>query len=250
MASYPLVSVVATVGIILSLSCNGSKQARISSASQASRGGPMSSADNFSAGTGVQNSPNTLQAPAGPPGSGGQTNGSSGFEDLLGQAGDLISSIGASRNQNSPDASQDTQNMPSVRLSDFTDQVQRSELFFTLNPNGAVQSESPHGTVELFYTKNVEDFVGKKGFTAPVATVAINIFDSDSNGEPDGLAIMQKKESDYDAEGNDWYYRLVDNWSATIDGKEGKVESCKACHGETGGKDYDYLKGFQKAAGG
>jgi len=189
------------------------------------------------------------QMPQGPVGP--QNNGN-GINDLLGQAGDLLNQLG---NGNDTDTETETETETETKT-DETDPLdlylfdhRDTEKYFTTMPAGPVQGESPHGIVQIFYTNNLFDQVNNENITAPVGTIAVKEFDNDGTVGVDGLAIMIKQEAGYDADGNDWYYALLDKWGAIIDDKVGVVNGCKSCHGAGDGAQYDYLLGMKKAAG-
>jgi hypothetical protein len=64
----------------------------------------------------------------------------------------------------------------------------------------------------------------------------------DGDGAVDGIAVMIKKESDYDPENGDWYYDMRDpSGVAMEDPPAGRIEMCIQCH--AGWKATDYLAG-------
>lgn len=255
------IQAILTIVFMTFFSCSGSvgtERAKSGSAGnslqQKQGSGDQSGANPNSGAWGSQDgNPNTnMQVP---PGNGG-------LGDLIGQAGEIISNLG--NNNNSTSTSTDTatdsgtdtgtdtgttnEDLITFKFSEFSPN-KRAEKYFTTYLNGPVQGESPHGKVQIYYPLTIEDMVGSKDITVPVGTVAVKVFDNDGNEGPDGLAIMIKQKAGYDPDGNDWYYELKNNTGATIDGKKGIVAACKGCHGADGGKDFDYLKGLQQAAG-
>ena len=107
--------------------------------------------------------------------------------------------------------------------------------FFTLQ-SGSVAGNSPHGTVQMWYSSNMRSLVDQDSFTVPKGTVSIKEFDNDGSPGVDGLAIMIKKEAGYDAENNDWLYEMRGMDGSVMD--SGKLEMCIGCHQNFASKDY------------
>ena len=100
----------------------------------------------------------------------------------------------------------------------------------------APQVPSPHGALLTTYLNDVahETIQNKKGIL-PEGSIIVK-----ENYMPDGTfvaATVMYKVKGYDPPTNDWFWV---KWSAggTID-KEGKVESCIACHGAK--RDNDFI---------
>jgi hypothetical protein len=113
---------------------------------------------------------------------------------------------------------------------EFQTDYKTSGNFFTLM-SGMKMGKSPHGEVQIWYSKDLKDLLGKPSFKAPVGAVAIKPF---KKGEMAGIAIMIKKDPGYDPRNNDWAYEM-----RTPDGKvqeqkgmpmSGKIDMCISCH--------------------
>lgn len=104
------------------------------------------------------------------------------------------------------------------------------------------QGSSPHGKVQIWYSSNLRDRLGKSPFAAPEGSVAIKEFDMQPDGTIDGYAVMVKKAAGYDAANNDWYYEMRDaQGSVNADPPSGKTEMCISCH--VAAKASDFLAG-------
>lgn len=124
---------------------------------------------------------------------------------------------------------------------DFKADYKTSSLFFT-NMKAAVKGTSPHGTVRIWYSSNMKDFLSEDSFSSPEGTTVIKEFDMMSDGKQTGLAVMIKKPKGYDAANGDWYYDMRDMAGNVMpDPPAGKIAMCIGCHG--GYKATDYLAG-------
>jgi len=123
----------------------------------------------------------------------------------------------------------------------FKADFRTSGEFFSLM-SGMKQGTSPHGKVQVWYSKDLKDLVGLASFKAPVGAVSIKPFEA---GSATGLAVMVKKERGYDPENGDWLYemRSADGAVLSRGGKlmSGKISMCIGCH--TAAADKDYLVG-------
>lgn len=121
---------------------------------------------------------------------------------------------------------------------EFKADFKTSGQFFTLMKD-MVMGKSPHGKVQIWYSNDLKDLVGKDTFTAPVGAVSIKPFEM---GEKMGLAVMVKKQAGYDPDNGDWYYemRMLDGKLMEKDGMAmtGKLAGCIKCHAVFSAKDY------------
>jgi hypothetical protein len=123
----------------------------------------------------------------------------------------------------------------------FTKDYATSKDFLT-HMDARVKGSSPHGSVQIWYSSNIESIIGSAGFEAPEGTTSIKEFDMDSDGTLDGFAVMVKKEAGYDADNGDWYYEMRDpSGSVMPDPAPGKIADCISCH--VAAKKTDYLAG-------
>jgi hypothetical protein len=115
----------------------------------------------------------------------------------------------------------------------------RTSAGFFTNMTARVLGTSPHGTQQTWYSSNIEALIASDAFTVPVGTVAIKEFDMDSDGTPDGIAVMIKKPAGYDAANQDWYYemRTLDG-TVKADPPAGATEMCISCHVHDAATDY------------
>jgi hypothetical protein len=120
----------------------------------------------------------------------------------------------------------------------FKADFRTSGEFFTLM-SGMKQGSSPHGKVQVWYSNDLKDLVGRPSFTAPVGAVSIKPFEV---GATKGFAVMVKKEPGYDPENGDWCYemRSADGAVQSRGGKpmSGKIAMCIKCHAAAADKDY------------
>jgi hypothetical protein len=120
----------------------------------------------------------------------------------------------------------------------FKADFRTSGEFFTLM-SGMKQGRSPHGMVQVWYSNDLEDLIGRPSFTAPVGAVSIKPYEA---GATKGLAVMVKKEPGYDPENGDWLYemRSADGAVQSRGGKpmSGKIAMCIGCHVAAADKDY------------
>ncbi|MDP8223934.1 MAG: cytochrome P460 family protein [Candidatus Lernaella stagnicola] len=121
---------------------------------------------------------------------------------------------------------------------EFKADYKTSGEFFTMM-DGMKMGKSPHGKVQIWYSNDLKDMIGKAKFTAPVGAVSIKPFEM---GVKKGIAVMVKKEAGYDPENGDWYYemRMPDGKIQEAMGKPmaGKIGMCIKCHAVAAAKDY------------
>jgi hypothetical protein len=130
---------------------------------------------------------------------------------------------------------------PSAGPGEFRSDYKTSPDFFS-NMSALVPGTSPHGHTHIWYSANVRELVGTDSFTAPEGTTSIKEFDMDGDGTVDGIAVMIKKESGYDADNGDWYYDMRDPEGNVMDDPPpGKIAMCISCH--AGSRSTDYLAG-------
>jgi hypothetical protein len=125
----------------------------------------------------------------------------------------------------------------------FIQDYEKSDQSFTLMA-GMKKGESPHGKVRVWYSKNLDGFIDKEKLEkpVPVGTVAIKPFDNDGKEGVDGIAVMIKKEENYDQENSNWYYEMRDAKGKLLpDPPAGRIKKCIECHAKA--KDKDCLLG-------
>ena len=110
-----------------------------------------------------------------------------------------------------------------------------SDAFFT-RMAGPVEGESVHGTVQIWYSTNLEPLLGAP-FVAPEGTVAIKAQD---NGQP-ALTVMIKEAAGFDPENGDWSYEQRSADGALTNA--GALPACIACH--AGWPETDHLAGTE-----
>ena len=121
---------------------------------------------------------------------------------------------------------------------EFKSDYETSGDFFTLM-SGMVEGNSPHGSVQIWYSTNIEDIIGDGSFTAPEGTVSVKPFDEDSDGTLDGYAVMVKMGSDFDPDNNNWHYEMRDAEGALRDDPPpGAIGMCIGCHAAALSTDY------------
>ncbi len=122
---------------------------------------------------------------------------------------------------------------------EFRADFKTSDDFFT-QMSARVAGSAPHGAQQTWYSTNLRDLVTESSFTAPEGSVAIKEFDSDQDGNPDGLAVMIKRESGFDPDNGDWYYEMRDlNGQVRAMPAAGANPMCYSCH--VGASATDYL---------
>jgi hypothetical protein len=107
-----------------------------------------------------------------------------------------------------------------------------SPQFFTrMKERKLGRPESPHGRIQIYYSKNLESLVDQPSFEAPEGTVAIKVQDRDGDGAVDGLRVMIKRASGYDPDNGDWYYETRDPKGGLSGASPpGKDAFCVGCH--------------------
>jgi hypothetical protein len=101
---------------------------------------------------------------------------------------------------------------------------------------------SPHGTVRIWYSADLEGLLDREEFTAPVGAVAIKEFDGNNDNVVDGYAVMVKREAGYDPEHHDWAYEVRDPQGQVLASPApGKNPACISCH--RAAERTDYLAG-------
>jgi hypothetical protein len=107
--------------------------------------------------------------------------------------------------------------------------------FFTLMA-GPFAGTSPHGTVQIWYTTDLQAAIESGDpFTAPVGAASIKEFDNGAQG----IVVMTKQAAGFDADNGDWYYELLGT-DGTVQ-VSGAIADCIACHEAF--PDTDYLGG-------
>jgi hypothetical protein len=113
---------------------------------------------------------------------------------------------------------------------------------FVTRMSAPIAGNSPHGTVRIWYSAELDELLDRSSFVAPEGAVAIKEFDGDADGTIDGYAVMVKKEAGYDAEHQDWYYEMRDaKGTVMTEPPPGKTEMCISCHAAA--QKTDYLAG-------
>lgn len=115
-----------------------------------------------------------------------------------------------------------------------------SDDYFTMM-DGPVAGQSPHGTVQIWYSSNASGVVGEG--EVPVGTVAIKTADPDDDGTVDAHVVMIKREPGYDDAHGDWQYEMrmpsgaimMDEGGNPI---SGAIELCWSCHASAAATDY------------
>jgi hypothetical protein len=121
---------------------------------------------------------------------------------------------------------------------EFQSDFETSGDFFTLM-TGMVEGNSPHGSVQIWYSTSIEDIVNDASFTAPEGTVAIKPFDMESDGTLDGYAVMVKMGADFDPDHNNWHYEMRNPDGVLLDDPTpGAIEMCYNCHSAASATDY------------
>jgi hypothetical protein len=93
------------------------------------------------------------------------------------------------------------------------------------------QTNSPHGKVKVYFSKNVESGLHQGNFSqVPLGTVAIAMFDNDGRDGNDGFAVMTKEVQSYDSANGNWSFEMRDKGGDPIAGQVGRVQSCIQCH--------------------
>src|SRR5690606_17135343 len=82
----------------------------------------------------------------------------------------------------------------------FVADFRTSNDFFT-RMDGPLAGNSPHGTVQIWYSSNLLTMIDRPTFVAPEGTVAIKVY---KNDDGEGIVTMIKKEQGYDRDHNDW----------------------------------------------
>lgn len=106
-----------------------------------------------------------------------------------------------------------------------------SDDFFTRMSAPAVGLDSsPHGKVQIYYSKNLEAAVGLKEFVAPEGSVAIKTQDFDDSGDYGEILVMIKEAAGFNKEAMDWRFevRRADG-AVKLEGTE-DTEFCANCH--------------------
>lgn len=114
-----------------------------------------------------------------------------------------------------------------------------SAEFFTLM-SGPVAGQSPHGTVQIWYSTNAMESLGG---AVPVGTVSIKTADPDNDGTVDAHVVMIKREAGYDPDHGDWEYQMRAPGGAILDDENGQpiqgaLELCISCHSAAAATDY------------
>lgn len=124
----------------------------------------------------------------------------------------------------------------------FVADVETSPDFVTLMA-GPVQGDSPHGRVQIWYSRNAESLLELTTFTAPVGTVAIKS-SVDADGVVQNYTVMIKEEAGFDAEHGDWRYEMrtpageIANDPDSGMPMSGAITMCIDCHQASAGTDF------------
>lgn len=114
-----------------------------------------------------------------------------------------------------------------------TDYAASAEFFTQMA--GPALGGSPHGTVQIWYSTNIQGVVeAGSSFTAPVGTVAIKPFEA-ADGST-GTAVMVKEDAGFDAANGDWSYEMRGPDDSVMD--SGAIEMCISCHSAASSTDY------------
>lgn len=125
----------------------------------------------------------------------------------------------------------------------YVDDYEDSDAFFTFM-KGMVKGDSPHGTVQVWYSAKAKEDIENKNYPVPEGTVSIKPSDQDHDGTVDVIAVMVKKGEDYDPENNNWYYEMRNAEGELLDEPPaGRIQSCIDCHKM--GRKTDYLMGTE-----
>jgi hypothetical protein len=120
----------------------------------------------------------------------------------------------------------------------FIKEFEKKETAFTLMAR-MTDGASPHKKVRVWYSSNIKELVDKDEFAVPVGTVAMKPFDNDGQEGVDGIAVMIKKEPNFDPENGDWYYEMRDkDGNLLAQPPAGRVKMCIECHKAGAAKDY------------
>ena len=131
--------------------------------------------------------------------------------------------------------------MAIIATGEFKADFEKSGEFFSLM-SGMKQGKSPHGMVQIWYSNNLKDIIGKPAFKAPVGSMSIKPFNNDGKPGIDGIAVMIKKEAGYDKENGDWLYEMRTPKGEIMKKMgmpmAGKIKMCIGCHSAASAKDY------------
>ena len=112
---------------------------------------------------------------------------------------------------------------------------QSSALFFTKTAS-PVLGTSPHGTVRIWYSKNIENLIDDESFTAPLGTTTIKTFVNDTGA---GEVVMVKKDDGFDPDNGNWSYEMrMPDGTLIDDPAPGAIPLCISCHVGFEAKDY------------
>ena len=121
----------------------------------------------------------------------------------------------------------------------FVADFDNSPDFFTLTQEPVAAAPSPHGSVRIWYSVNIEFSLGTPGFEAPPGTTAIKRADRDGDGDADAILVMVKREPGYDPPRGDWYYEVRSPDGALLASPTpGANPACSGCHSAAAASDY------------
>lgn len=127
---------------------------------------------------------------------------------------------------------------PTTTSGGFKADFATSSAFFTLM-EGPETGNSPHSTVQIWYSADLRSRIENESFTAPVGATSIKEVDMDDDGTLDAYAVMVKREAGYDTANNDWYYEMrMPDGTVMADPPAGKTAMCIGCHAASAATDY------------
>lgn len=127
---------------------------------------------------------------------------------------------------------------PGAFVADFA----TSEDFVT-RMAAPVTGDSPHGRVQIWYSRNVESLLDLTTFTVPVGTVSIKT-SLDDDGAILNHTVMVKEPAGFDPDNGDWRYEMrgPDGAIATDpdsgEPMNGAIAMCIGCHQAAAATDY------------
>lgn len=129
---------------------------------------------------------------------------------------------------------------------EFQANYRTSSEFFTAM-DARVEGSSPHGEVQIWYSRNIRDLIlsGESFDSVPVGTVAIKEGASEP-GVVNTITVMIKRVAGYDPDNSNWEYQKRGADAEILknpDGQliQGTVPGCIRCH--VAASRYDFLSG-------
>lgn len=130
---------------------------------------------------------------------------------------------------------------PATTAGGFKADFASSADFFTLM-DGPESGDTPHSTVQIWYSADLRSRIEQESFTAPIGATSIKEVDMNDDGTLDGYAVMVKREAGYDTANKDWYYEMrMPDGTVMTEPAAGKNPMCIGCHAAA--SDTDYLAG-------